>query len=74
MINGGSWVKFDTNEKLEESKKLLQEYGDALIKLKSEVEKKKQDIAELKKEYKRIPKFIRKFLLKNKECEKIIEE
>ena len=63
----------NTNEKVEESKKILQEYGDALIQLKSEIEKKKQNIAELKKEYKRIPKFIRRILLKDKKCEMIIE-
>ena len=63
----------ENNAKIAESRKLLQDYGDAIIQIKAENEKKKQSIAELKSEYKRIPKLIRNMFLKDARCKKIID-
>ena len=64
----------NNNTKIIESKKLLQDYGDAIIQIKAENEKKKQSIAELKNEYKRIPKIIRNMFLKDARCKRIIDD
>ena len=63
----------DDYTKMKEAKKLLQEYGEALIKLKAENEKIKQDIIELKKEYKKIPKVIRNIFIKSEICKQLID-